>query len=139
MGKELTKLFVPKEETNSKSIGIFNRETFRETEPFRSIYGTFGENVKEYYKKLYEFYNILSKEGIEMNPKPKRIEEFDSPITDSDIHILEADTAILYSLVLNFNSAILDTLAKRPFIPRDPTTDGSYETAERMKREKENQ
>ena len=37
----------------------------------------------------------------------------------------------MYTMGLNFVASILDNSAGRPFIPRDPTTDGSYETARR--------
>jgi hypothetical protein len=138
MRKELTKLFVPKEENNSKNIGVFDRESFRSIEPFRTIYETDGADIQKYYKTLQEVYDKLE-EIVKMEPRPKRVEEFDREITDSDLLSMEADTGILYLMTLNFGAAMLDISAGRPFIPRDPTTDGSYETAERMKREKENQ
>ncbi len=127
-------LVMGKKNSEGKTEVTLNREAFRKDTAFSWVYSNVKEDdFNEIYKRLYTIYEHNSS-LITTEPPPTRPEEFKRVINDDDVLDLESCVGMMFTMGINFLASELDQLAGRPFIPRDPTTDGSYETAKRNSR-----
>ncbi|MEK6913778.1 MAG: hypothetical protein AABW47_03860 [Nanoarchaeota archaeon] len=129
--KNLPSLLTPSKEKNSqgKPIVSLNRDEFRKNPAFSWAYDGVKENdFAKLYGNLYLSYEKIST-LIKPEPPIKNPKEFQREINDKDILEIEECLAIMFTLGLNVTASILDNGTERPFVPRDPTKDGSYEDA----------
>ena len=124
-------LVMGKKNSEGKTEVTLNREAFRKDTAFSWVYSNVKEDdFNEIYKRLYTIYEH-NYSLITTEPPPTRPEEFKRVINDGDVLDLESCVGMMFTIGVNFLASELDQSAGRPFIPRDPTTDGSYETAEK--------
>ena len=127
--ENLSNIVSQSEGRNGRSCFTLNREVWRKH--FPEFYdGLKEDDFEGIYDRLYKVYEHNTKRGISSEPAPTKPNEFNRKINDDDIWDLESNLAIMYTFGLNAIAAVLDKSAGRPFLPRDPTTDGSYATAE---------
>jgi hypothetical protein len=128
---DLSKIFKKKENSEGKPTVDLDREAFRKSPTFSWVYTGLKDNdFREMYRRLYSIYEYNCK-LITLDPPLKKPEEFEKEITDNDVLEAEICTGMMFTIGLNFAASALDNSVGRPFIPRDPTTDGSYETAKK--------